>query len=754
MSSVRIAIVFLSFVALLGCNSSGDVFGHSRDEFLQLVVEGEVQLRDLELNDESLHSALVSLGSGDAYYLSYLLAREGLEDAAMVALRYEADQGDEPYRLQAVRRLSGLLRQDSDWSSLRELLKEFQTVYPRDPELYLAYGEALYRLERDRELRDFIDTVKNRTPGIFEDTGSTVASETALWEAVIALRAENPRAPGLVRRLFLDFPAGRVHSRVYLYLIARPQLLAEFSSEEFSLFAAKFHQTERRPEQAWQSYTQALGAMRNQQAAGGPAAGASHTLFFTPATVADIGATLAAAGRLTNGASYLAELAQELDDPERSVAYAWRGRLLRASGNIPAALDSYAAALALEPEDEAIRLLLLSTALQADPRRALGVVQEQASKVRNVGRLSELLSAGLVRFVADSDWDTIWNIYSTLESGALLGAGAESVRAQYAFVLAVALLRENFRPAGQPTGDRSVVARELLEHAHSLSRGYYGLLSGAILHPERFLSSAARLSASGGSALSGGAAGAWDDYTQGFLRFGLVEEAYRALLQDPGGLRHETLVQVSEALKEQGLYLESVRAATRLRFQPDYAPHMRGEQRAFPHLFWDEVNEAVARYELDIDVFYALLREESHFAPAIVSHAGAIGLSQLMPATAADVAARLRLQDPDLNDPSTNLAIGAHYLSGLIDRFPTIMHALLAYNAGQGRVRSWMNARPLASDFYFHEAVPFLETRDYIRKILVSAVHYGELYHARPASETIEVIFPEIKELAELLQTR
>ncbi|TVR91076.1 MAG: hypothetical protein EA428_06790 [Spirochaetaceae bacterium] len=747
-------MVLLSFVTFLGCNSSGDVFGHSREEFLQLIVEGEVQLRDLELDDESLHSALASLASGDAYYLSYLLAREGLDNAARVALRHEANHGDEPYRLQALRRLSGLLRQESDWSSLRELLKEFQGAYPRDQDLYIAYGEALYRLERDRELRDYIDTVKNRTPGFLEDLDSRVSSETALWEAVIALRAENPRAPELVRRLFLYFPAGPVHSRVYLYLVARPQLLAAFSSEEFSFFAAKFHQAERRPEQAWQSYTQALGAMRNQLVTGGRGAGSANTLFFTPATVSDIGATLAAAGRLTNGASYLAELAQELEGIERSVAYAWRGRLLRASGNIPAALDSLAQALALEPDDEALRLLLLSTALQGPPRRALRVVQEQAPEVRNMERLSQLLSGALVRFVANSDWDTVWNIYMTLENGVVHGVGAESVRAQYAFVIAVASLRENFRPVGQPTGDRTVLARELLERAHSLSRGYYGLLSGAILHPGQFLSSAARLSENGGSVLSGGAAGAWDDYTHGFLRFGLVEEAYHALLQDPAGIRHETSVQVSEALKEQGLYLESIRAATRLRFQPNYTPHVRGEQRAFPHLFRDEVNEVVELYELDIDVFYALLREESHFAPAIVSHAGAVGLSQLMPATAADVAARLRLQNPDLNDPSTNLTIGAYYLSGLIDRFPTIMHALLAYNAGQGRVRSWMNTRSFTSDFYFHEAVPFLETRDYIRKILVSAVHYGELYHARPASETIQVIFPEIKELAELLQTR
>lgn len=754
MSSLRFVIVLLCSLLLLACNSSVDIFGHSREEFIQLIVEGEVQLRDLELDDESLNAAFASLGTGDAYYLSYLLSREGLEDAGKAALMYEAHHGEEPYRFQAVRRLSGLLRQDSDWSSLRELLQDFHVAYPRDSVLYLDYGEALYRLERDLELRDYIDTSKSRAPALFEDPRSALAAETALWEAVTALRAGNSEAPARVRRLFLHFPAGAVHTRVYLYLIARPQLLTEFSSDEVSLFAAKFHQVERRPEQAWQSYAQALGAMREQRAISGRDAGPSDLLSLNPTIISDIGATLAAAGRFTNGASYLAELAAELNDTERSAAYAWRGRLLRASGNTPAAVDSLTEALSLQPDDEALRLQLVAAALQGDPRRALGVLQEQTPKVQDVGRFSDLLSAGLVRFVSASDWDTVWGIYQTLETAGLQGAGADSVRAQYAFVLAVAALRENFRPSGQPTGDRSVLARELLEHAYSLSRGYYGLVSGAVLHPGRFLSSAARISVNEGDPVSGGTAGPWDDYVRGFLRYRLVEEAYRAVLQDPAGLRHETLVLVSESLSARGLYLESIRAATRLRFQPNYSPHVRGEQQAFPHLFRDEVNEVVEVQELDIDVFYALLREESHFAHAIVSHAGAVGLSQLMPATAADVAARLRLQDPDLTDPSTNLTIGAYYLRGLIDRFPTVMHALAAYNAGQGRIRSWIQARPFASDFNFHEVIPFLETRDYIRKILVSAVNYGELYHTRPASETIEVIFPEIKELAELLQTR
>jgi soluble lytic murein transglycosylase len=126
---------------------------------------------------------------------------------------------------------------------------------------------------------------------------------------------------------------------------------------------------------------------------------------------------------------------------------------------------------------------------------------------------------------------------------------------------------------------------------------------------------------------------------------------------------------------------------------------------------------------------YGLVREESYFNPDVVSSAGAIGLSQLMASTAAGVARGMKLVNPDLRDPTTNLTIGIRHLKDLSSNVSSMTKALLAYNAGLTRVRKWERAAPgLASDLFL-ETVPFAETRDYVRKILVSSVMYSFLYH-------------------------
>ncbi len=166
--------------------------------------------------------------------------------------------------------------------------------------------------------------------------------------------------------------------------------------------------------------------------------------------------------------------------------------------------------------------------------------------------------------------------------------------------------------------------------------------------------------------------------------------------------------------------------------------------RPYPEIF----SRVVSREELDIDVFYALVREESHFTADIYSHAGAVGLSQLMPATAADVAGRMGLGLPslrDLHDPALNLSIGGWYLAHLVSRTDTLADALFAYNGGLTRVRRWRDEYARLPDDLFPELIPFAETQHYGRKLLVSSSIYRYLYgtDTNPgASSLVERFFP------------
>ena len=132
----------------------------------------------------------------------------------------------------------------------------------------------------------------------------------------------------------------------------------------------------------------------------------------------------------------------------------------------------------------------------------------------------------------------------------------------------------------------------------------------------------------------------------------------------------------------------------------------------------------------------AIARQESLFDPTAISKAGARGLMQLMPATAAHVANRYGLgyNGPgSLYQPRANLQLGQYYLKDLLDRYNGFAPlAIAAYNAGPGNVDKFMaasgdprNANIDWTDWV--ERIPFYETRNYVQRVWEAYVIYGYL---------------------------
>jgi soluble lytic murein transglycosylase-like protein len=135
---------------------------------------------------------------------------------------------------------------------------------------------------------------------------------------------------------------------------------------------------------------------------------------------------------------------------------------------------------------------------------------------------------------------------------------------------------------------------------------------------------------------------------------------------------------------------------------------------------------------LDAAVLRGLVRQESVFDPRVRSHAGAVGLMQLMPVTAKSLS-RSVLHRPYrggfLYDPRVNAALGAAYLKRLIERFDgSTVLALAAYNGGPARIARVARENPRLSEDELFESIPFLETRDYVRRVLLYSESYRELY--------------------------
>ena len=127
----------------------------------------------------------------------------------------------------------------------------------------------------------------------------------------------------------------------------------------------------------------------------------------------------------------------------------------------------------------------------------------------------------------------------------------------------------------------------------------------------------------------------------------------------------------------------------------------------------------------------AIIREESQYDWRAVSRVGAIGLMQVMPGTANNVAQRLGLSTvgrDDLFDQETNIRIGVHYVEQLLEQFSgNVMHTIASYNAGPIAVGSWIAMHRSRSQDEFVELIPYQETRQYVKRVLRSYREYIRL---------------------------
>jgi soluble lytic murein transglycosylase len=224
---------------------------------------------------------------------------------------------------------------------------------------------------------------------------------------------------------------------------------------------------------------------------------------------------------------------------------------------------------------------------------------------------------------------------------------------------------------------------------------------------------------------------------------GLHQEAARELatLTEQYSRDDEVLLTFSSLLNEVGAYFPALRLA-KVHFREKLERGGVGPSSALWTVAYPTglipVIRAQGIAQVDPYLAAAIIREESQYDEKAVSIVGAIGLMQLMPLTANQVAQRFGFSDvdrDDLFDQDTNIRLGVRYLAQLLDQFDgNVAYAVAAYNAGPTAVTNWIATHRGREQDEFIELIPYQETRLYVKRVLRS---YGEYRRLHPPSQPV-----------------
>ena len=152
----------------------------------------------------------------------------------------------------------------------------------------------------------------------------------------------------------------------------------------------------------------------------------------------------------------------------------------------------------------------------------------------------------------------------------------------------------------------------------------------------------------------------------------------------------------------------------------------------YPLMYEETVTKYAKTYKVEAALAQAVIREESRFNERALSGSGAIGLMQIMPETGEWIAEQLNEDFGDLYEVDRNIRYGVWYLAELNNEFGgNRILVLSAYNAGRGTVWDWIDEYGWNKDFDDVEAIPYSETRDYVKRVLKSCDKYRTICNMR-----------------------
>ncbi|AEJ18526.1 Lytic transglycosylase catalytic [Gracilinema caldarium DSM 7334] len=439
------------------------------------------------------------------------------------------------------------------------------------------------------------------------------------------------------------------------------------------------------------------------------------------------------------------------------------GRMARQIKQYSDALNYFDKALPLAPDPQqrdACIWYILDTTLESDKINFIKTLETLIPIWSNPSYFDDLLDKICTSYITDHKWNELADIFTIIYQKA-----DSPIQARYAYILARAItegyfpLKDQFLFLGIPAGSsRSFVATELYKVAFETDKAslYYRSLASAFLGTQ--LQVIPEPQSIPSDAHTDTKKTKKEDvdplmiYLSGFFTWGAADIALPYILEYKDQLTPEDIHRLAELLKSHNRWGDQIQLVSKTLFsKPNYEPTRNDYQLLYPLPFRDLMEPIAKQHKIPLEIFYGLVRTESAFIPDVKSHAGATGLTQLMLATAKDATWRIQREggpefsitnEKELEDPETNLFIGAWYLSYLIERTGSPLLALASYNGGMTRVRNWRSSQKSLVEDLFLETIPITETREYSRKVLAAAAIYGYLYFHMSMEAIFADIFP------------
>ena len=701
MKRIIFTLCFIFF--LFSCYSSAADQSKIWQMDIQLF-ESKLQLSDYQFlhtfNFEQLDKRgqlqeIYKLGNGSAYYFSFILGSIGLVEDQLRFLELEMREGR--WKKEAVETIIELLEERELWNTLSNYLEMYIHEIDNDPEIQTSLLKALYKSKEFSKVLSYSDFTS------YFSILSLIETKDSRWEIATGEYVYNSANNEEIYELYSLL----IEKELFYDLDENLRLI-------ILIFVSSF-------ENDFQEAGQYLKNMKPE----------NEIFNKYPSLFYKLRLIIERSGQAINWASYFQSIFSSLNNRSAFAATFNSGRL-------------YVYAKDFENADRMFRLSIQNASTPFEEDRArwylmnlyknnlfflTGLIEEFAQVWNDPYYFEDILSEYISLLSSKREWELLSRVFPIIS----INGDAETIAA-FSWIKYLAVKSDIIGD-----GDLVVLIDNMLNSRHM---GFYNLMGHLLTGNQLQLE----------SSYNEYVYSDLDELILGYLNYNLIEEALRESSGQEQLLNDSVLRTLSQNAALNGNFLRSIQLINYVTSKRGYSYTLDDLKLMYPNEYFNNINYYSQEYGFSGEILSGIIRTESAFTSDIISYAGAVGLSQLMPETAEEHAGKLDLVNPDLTDPETNIHIGSSYIKWITDRSwsENMSEVLIAYNAGGGNLRKWKRLYPAFSDEFFAEVIPYKETRNYVKKVLTSSVLYGYLYRDLNPEDTVLKIYPDFNSLRSL----